>query len=212
MILNPNAKKIICFGDSLTWGHFHGGVRYPLRDRWTYKLQELLGEDFDVIEEGLNSRTTNIDDEHIADRNGLPYFRACFESQYPASHLVYMLGTNDTKTKFNHPIESSVVEIGKKIDWVRAYDAEKKGQTKIILLAPPLINVAHLSPKLKTLFDANSNEKLIALARHLEKLAEEKNVDFVDLSKDIIAAENDGVHLSVEDNARIASLIRPLIS
>ena len=71
MILNKNAVKVLCFGDSLTWGHFHSGIRFELKDRWTYKLQEIMGSNFDILEEGLRSRTTNIDDVNTQDRNGI---------------------------------------------------------------------------------------------------------------------------------------------
>ena len=55
-------KSILCYGDSNTFGHRPtDGQRYPYGVRWTSLLAENLGKDFQVIEAGLNSRTTVIE-------------------------------------------------------------------------------------------------------------------------------------------------------
>jgi len=54
MNVNPEAKTVLCFGDSNTWGQTpHKKFRYPANERWTGVLQTELGDDFYVIEEGL---------------------------------------------------------------------------------------------------------------------------------------------------------------
>ena len=56
MNTNPQAKVVLCYGDSNTWGQNEDkntGSRYPVNVRWTGKLQELLGNEYYVIEEGL---------------------------------------------------------------------------------------------------------------------------------------------------------------
>ena len=48
------AKRILCFGDSNTWGAIPlSEERYPSDVRWTGVLQGLLGSEWTVIEEGL---------------------------------------------------------------------------------------------------------------------------------------------------------------
>ncbi len=209
MILNPKAKKVLCFGDSLTWGHFYEGIRFPREDRWTYKLQVLLGEGYDVVEEGLRSRTTNIDDPKQRDRNGFPYLRACFESSSPVDYLVYMLGTNDTKTRFNRSAKEIREGIEENLDWIKHFNEENKTETTIILVAPPGIDEEHL--KQDSAFGALSNEKLIELGDELKVLAKEKNVEFLDLSKTFKGGTKDGVHLSTEDNSKIAEMLHKYI-
>ena len=51
-------KRVLCFGDSNTWG-FNGedGSRFEEDVRWTGILQRLLGEEDTVIEEGHNGST-----------------------------------------------------------------------------------------------------------------------------------------------------------
>ena len=45
-------KHILCFGDSNTFGTNPAGGRWPLHVRWTGVLQQLLGAEYRVIEEG----------------------------------------------------------------------------------------------------------------------------------------------------------------
>lgn len=69
-------KTILCYGDSNTWGYNpDGSGRYPKHIRWTSVLQKELGENFDVIPEGLNGRTTVWDDPVKGEyRNGKKIF------------------------------------------------------------------------------------------------------------------------------------------
>ena len=64
MLTEPDAVRVLCFGDSNT----HGApgddpeyVRLGPDVRWTGRLQRLLGDGYDVVEEGLNGRTTDVD-------------------------------------------------------------------------------------------------------------------------------------------------------
>ena len=57
-------KHILCFGDSNTWGYSpQDGSRFPIDVRWTGVLQKTLGSNYRIIEEGLNGRTTFINEE-----------------------------------------------------------------------------------------------------------------------------------------------------
>ena len=51
--------RILCYGDSNTWGYISGTdhERY-IEDRWTRILQKNLGEDFEIIEEGLEANAS----------------------------------------------------------------------------------------------------------------------------------------------------------
>lgn len=56
-------KTILCYGDSNTWGwNPKDASRFTREERWTGLLMQELGEEFYVIEEGLNGRTTIFDD------------------------------------------------------------------------------------------------------------------------------------------------------
>jgi len=58
MQIKDSAKTIVCFGDSNTWGMMpRANKRYPRSMRWTNILQKLLGEEYEVVNEGLCGRT-----------------------------------------------------------------------------------------------------------------------------------------------------------
>lgn len=206
MILNPNAKKILCYGDSITWNFYQAGKRHPLENRWTYMLQEKVEDAYDVLDEGLRSRTTTIEDPDWADREGFGYFRACFEAHEPVDVLVLQLGTNDTKFKFNRTPEEIAEGVKVYIEWVRKYNTERGFDTKIIILTPPQLVTAHHTEFIAKLFDASSAEKIAPLTTLLHNLAEQENVGLADLS-DLSGGEADGIHMDVENNRIIADRI-----
>lgn len=91
-------KNIVCFGDSNTYGRDPVTKgRLDKKTRWPGVLQNILGEEYDVIEEGLNGRTTVWNDPVRGGpkRNGSLYLLPCLESHAPINLLVIMLGTND---------------------------------------------------------------------------------------------------------------------
>lgn len=52
-------KHVLCFGDSNTWGFIPGTCkRYDEHTRWTGILQDELGADWRIHENGQNGRTT----------------------------------------------------------------------------------------------------------------------------------------------------------
>ena len=100
-----NAKRILIFGDSNVWGDIplQVGTRLPDNVRWTGVLQNMLGNDYEVIEEGLIGRTTNVDDPFpgFEDKNGKDYLFPCLRSQIPLDYVILLLGSNDFKKVFN---------------------------------------------------------------------------------------------------------------
>jgi lysophospholipase L1-like esterase len=99
-------RRIMCYGDSLTWGWKPDPdsalvERYARHERWTGVLAAELGTGFEIIEEGLSGRTTNLDDPTDQRLNGAAYLPAALASHLPLDLVVIMLGTNDTKSYFN---------------------------------------------------------------------------------------------------------------
>ena len=99
-------KTVLCFGDSNTWGYSPvDGTRYPLDIRWTGVLQKSLGVDYRIIEEGLNGRTTFINEDERPLRSGSDVLQIILESHRPLDFVIIMLGTNDLKVEFNLSVE-----------------------------------------------------------------------------------------------------------
>ena len=88
--------KILCFGDSNTFGYIPGrGGRYDRHTRWPGRLQELLGSAYQVIAEGLCGRTTAFDDVTEPGRSGLGRLREALGKNEPLALPIIVLGGND---------------------------------------------------------------------------------------------------------------------
>ncbi|HKM57728.1 MAG TPA: hypothetical protein VJX28_03215 [Chthoniobacterales bacterium] len=63
-------KRILVFGDSNSWGFVPNPTgdpttRYDASTRWPRAMIRRLGAGFELIEEGLSARTTNLDDPQL---------------------------------------------------------------------------------------------------------------------------------------------------
>ena len=95
-------KTVLCFGDSNTWGYDPATKnRFPRDVRWAGILAGLLSPDYQVIEEGLNGRTTVWNDPIEGYKNGRDYLIPCLETHRPIDLVILMLGTNDLKMRFS---------------------------------------------------------------------------------------------------------------
>ena len=96
-------KHILCYGDSNTHGYIPGGGRYDDDTRYTGILAKLLGSDYRIIEEGLNSRTSSFDDPFEPYKNGMDCLIPCLDSHKPLDLTILMLGSNDMKSRQSMP-------------------------------------------------------------------------------------------------------------
>lgn len=102
MITNPHAKVIVCYGDSNTWGDVpNENRRYAPNIRWTGILQNILGDDYEVVNEGLCGRTFKAIEPNKEHRAGLVHLRSILQTNEPTDLIAIMLGTNDVKTTFD---------------------------------------------------------------------------------------------------------------
>ena len=132
-------KVVLCFGDSNTWGlDPASGERFAPDVRWTGVLQRALGPDFRVIEEGLNDRTTNVEDPIYPARNGATQLMPCLDSHRPIDAVVLMLGTNDLKARLARSA-SDIAESAAQLAGVarRSVTGPGKRSPQVVLVAPP---------------------------------------------------------------------------
>ena len=108
-------RNILCYGDSNTWGFVpiifdyetNYMARYSFDKRWTGILQKELGNNYRIIEEGLNGRTTNIDYPDVKGRSGTSYLNPCLYSHAPLDLVIIQLGVNDLKLFLIEPLKTS---------------------------------------------------------------------------------------------------------
>ena len=209
MNTNPKAVRVLCFGDSNTFGMRSDAPdegRWPADVRWTGRLQELLGADYDVIEEGLNGRTTDLDEPGRPGRNGHAYLVPCLESHLPVDVVVLMLGINDLKTVFGRGPAEVATAVGGLLDVIDRFRA------KTVLLSPVVPDPG--KPLFAEINGAGFDDTLVRRARGLVEalrgLAAERGVLFGEAGA-VAEPGPDGGHLELESHAALAALVTGLV-
>jgi lysophospholipase L1-like esterase len=201
--------SLLCYGDSNTWGSTPGtGERYSHDVRWPGVLQEELGPQFHVIEEGLNGRTTVWDDPIEGHKNGRAYLMPCLQSHQPLDLVILMLGTNDLKLRFSVSARDIAKGIGVLLKDIQYSGAGLNGT------APPVLLIA--PPPLKPLTDKaesfeGGEEKSTLLADYYAGIALEWAADFLDAGKVIESSAIDGLHFEPEAHRKLALEIAGII-
>lgn len=212
-------KTILCYGDSNTWGYIPLDYteknqtiqRYPRSIRWTGVLQKLLGENFYVIEEGLNSRTTNINYAVPPDRNGKNYLSPCLYSHSPIDLIILGLGGNDLKSYFNRTAKEIRFGLEELVDIIQAsiYGEAMKKSPQILIIPPakPLPIAETAKDEKGIIIFEGASEKIEKLEQEYADLAKEKNCHFLSVSNSISPSEIDGLHLDADNHQKLAQII-----
>lgn len=214
-VLEKYLKKhtVLCFGDSNTYGYNpRTGTRYPSYMRYPAVLQRFLGEDYTVIAEGLNGRTTAFPKEGIVWKSGLYAVEPVIASHYPVDTLVIMLGTNDCAAELELEAEYIAGGMEKLIIAARDLLTEKQGYSpRIILVCPPHLEESVLSGPFSEEMNAKSIEVSKRLPELYKELAKKQNAGYLDLDGTIRFSEIDSEHLRPFDTYRVAGMLADLI-
>ncbi|HCX64547.1 MAG TPA: hydrolase [Eubacteriaceae bacterium] len=201
-------KNILCFGDSNTWGYNpKDGSRFAYQARWTGNLAGRLGEDYFIIEEGLNGRTTVFDDPYTFthSRNGSKNLPMILNPHKPLDLVILFLGTNDLKRTFNAEAHMIAKGMESLIKIVRSILAEELPE--IVVVSPP--NIAELSDFKEEYEEAS--RVLHKLPSAYEKVAVEQGVHFLNITDRITASPLDGVHLDEKGHQNLAEMMEKKI-
>ncbi len=205
-------KNILCFGDSNTWGYApFTKLRFDTNTRWTGVLQQNLGDEYCVIEEGLNGRTTVHNEEGRPFRSGAKLLPVLMESHAPLDLVIIMLGTNDLKTKFNSTPQQIAENI--KVVCELANNNEYNLKAQILLISPT--HVVEMKDEDKVEF-AGAIEKSLEFAIYYERVAKQLNLHFLDAAQIVQTTTEDGVHWTAQQHRefglKIAKEIIPVLN
>ncbi|RJQ15489.1 hydrolase [Candidatus Woesearchaeota archaeon] len=203
-------KRILCYGDSNTWGWVPssmGSKRYDKNNRWTGVLQNRLGENYHVIEEGLGARTTNFDDPRpeFPLRNGAETLPIMLESHAPLSVVVLMLGTTDAKEMLHLTVEDITEGMRKLVKIVKSIKTlEHCSLPKILIIVPAIVNEeADFASKLFK----GATLKTQDLIEAYKKLADEEQVYYLNPTNQVNVDAFEGVHLDNKNHKKLGKLI-----
>lgn len=214
MNLNLRAIRVICYGDSYTWGYIPATKheRYSVEKRWTGVLQKILGDGFEIIEEGLNSRTLDSDDTRKGKegRNGATTLIPCLDTHDPIDIVILMLGTNELKDSFDRPAsEISQILEDKYMQVILQRKSQFKNQyPKLILIIPPALNLEK-----EYAFErySKSAEKHIQMVEIFKDLAKKYSVPYINASE-IVQVGDDGVHIDDTNHRKLAEAVAEKIT
>lgn len=201
-------KTILCFGDSNTHGYCaETGGRFSEKERFPCLLQEYLGENYHVVEEGLTGRTTVFDDPLFEGLNGLSSIFTCLMTHEPVDLLLIMLGTNDTKERFScnaENIAKGLERLTRKAQSVT--EAWRDGRPNILLIAPAPIVEGYEDTSVANEMGKGCVEKSRSLAFYYENTAAATGCHFLDAGKipGIGMHPNDHMHLTAESHRLLA--------
>ena len=199
-------KRILCFGDSNTWGYDPRGGRYDEETRWPMRLQKLLGEDFAVVEEGFNGRTCVYDDPIEGGyKSGAAYLPPCLMSHCPLDLVIIMLGTNDTKRRFGLTPMTIGEGMMQLIRLTKLYAADTQGDPpKVLIVAPPPIRDNLLKSRHGECFGEQAIEVSKGLAAEYARIAKLLRCEFFDAASWAEVSSIDAVHFTREGHLGLA--------
>lgn len=207
-------KNIVCYGDSNTYGYNPvNGLRYPKNVRWTGKLQEALGEEYVVIEEGCNGRTTVFKDPIDGWKNGLDYLKPCLNTHKPVDMVIMMLGSNDLKKVYQASSDMIAKGVERLLQEIYDFaDTKQNFRPEVILLAPPVIgaDIVNVSPACA--FDESAIARSKELGSLYKELADRYGCFFLNTADCIESSKEDCLHLMPEAHKKLAKVLAKLIN
>lgn len=205
-------KTVLCYGDSLTWGYdAETQDRHPLDVRWPSVLQALLGDDIEVIAEGLNGRTTAFDD-HLAaaDRNGASVLPTILMTHAPLDLVILMLGANDMKPFICGHAIGAKQGMQRLINLVRMHPYPFGAAAPEVLIVSPPALAETADPDFAAIFSGGVEQSQM-LASFYADLADIEGCGFFDAGSVARTSPTDGVHLDADNTRAIGKGLEPIV-
>ena len=196
--------RILCFGDSNTWGFIPCYDHQRFDNRWTRLLQKYLGEKYEIIEEGLNGRTLFSEDIRPGKegKSGYKYLIPCLKTHDKFDIIILMLGTNELKVMYNNSIQKIMQMFEKFIIYITNYKSQIDGQTsKLIVSGIPPINQGVINSDSDDMYYGTA-EKCRQLQTQYKNYCQKNNICYIDNSD--LEVGVDGLHLTENSHKILA--------
>lgn len=194
-------RTVLCFGDSNTWGFDPATEeRFPRDVRWPGRLQAALGDEWHVVEEGLNGRTATLDSPLAPGKNGLTYLEPCLDSHAPLDAVLIALGTNDLAERYGLTPTDVARAAARLAHVVSRSEAGVDGRPPLpILVCPPRVGETAWGEDW-----AGAPAKSVVLPERFRAVAEEDGYALIDLGEVTRFSDIDGIHLDAAAHAAVA--------
>ena len=199
-------KKIICYGDSNTFGYNpKDGSRFDENIRWTSVLQKNLGTNYKVINEGVCDRTGFVYNPKGVIFSAPKHFPDFISKSDNIDLLILWIGTNDLQ--FQYDISFSAIENGLE-NLIKLAETKAK---KIIIIPPVMLNEKVLEGYFKFQFDKTSIIKSQKAEKIYIKLANDYHCEIFNINKFTNPSDLDGLHYDENSHKIIANRLKVYI-
>ncbi len=199
-------KRIMIYGDSNTHGYnAEDGSRFDEKTRWTGVCQQLLGDDYVIVEEGLNGRNTCYDVPDGQYKNGLAYIIPCVLSQLPLDMICVKLGSNDFDPMLDPDPEKVARDAALilKVAKMAALEKYPDRPCKFVLMAPLKATEDVLTGDFAEYYDRRTMELSWEAPAAFKAQAEEDGFLYFDANEVAECCKKDGVHLDAANHKKL---------
>ncbi|WP_283646456.1 SGNH/GDSL hydrolase family protein [Marinovum algicola] len=204
------ARIVLTFGDSNTHGTMPiltpgESRRFGPDIRWPRVMAARLGAGWELVEEGLPGRTTQMGDPVMgAHMNGQEGLKIALASHGPVDVLALMLGTNDLKHRFQPSPARITAGLAGLLDIALHRDmlARHPGMQVLVICPPP---VQETEPLRADFLGAEMHGP--ALAASYRAVAEARGLAFFDAGSVIATSAVDGVHFEPEAHQTLGAAL-----
>lgn len=197
-------KRILCYGDSNTWGFIAGtGQRYSSDIRWTGRLQKMFPE-YTIIEEGMNGRTTVYDDPLTPGCNGLTYLTPCLISQAPLDMVIISIGTNDLKVTAGRQAGAAAQGVGMLVNKTREILGK---DIPILIISPIWIGYERKDQGPLWVLSESCYEESRKFPMFFNAIAMQLGCYILDAQEVAQPGKTDAVHMDEENHAKLADAV-----
>jgi hypothetical protein len=147
--------RILIYGDSNVWGDKGFGEngaplgRYATKQQWPNILQQLLGDEYDIIQAGLCGRTAGEYAEQTPYLGGKIGYEIALREGSPVEKVIIALGVNDASHK-RASDEQIVADLQWYSTYTRAYAADSENDMvssgNVWYIAPAIAPVQRYKP------------------------------------------------------------------
>lgn len=206
------AKRILVFGDSNTWGWNPANdlvqklFRWPDEVRWTGVAQKELGDDYYIINSGLNGRTSVWDDPIEEYRCGKDQIIPTLDIHDPLDLVIIFVGTNDLKVRYTVSAQDIANGVGIIVDKTLHHaGCFGEGGPKVLLICPPPLGPVE-NGVFADMFGGNV-EKSKKLPKFFEGVANTYGTYYLDAGQYVHSSDEDGLHMQDDQHAILGKVI-----
>ncbi|MEL6258502.1 MAG: GDSL-type esterase/lipase family protein [Pseudomonadota bacterium] len=215
--------RILAYGDSNTWGwtptpEGFPAERLPDQARWAGVLDDALGDEVEVVVDGLVGRTTTLDAAGAIGPlspvtfNGGEGLAASIARNGPIDLVIVMLGTNDLQAgveRSPEDVAAAAFDLADIATSAKELAFSSYAAPKALVVAPPPYGDTSATP-LTGLFAAGEAPSA-QLGAAFEAEAERRGAAYVDAGGFIETDGVDGVHFTAETHRTLGlSLVKPV--